>query len=156
MWLGVDFIKPFTPCAGAKCAGNNVLCFIKNNYTPCALSQAYLCHTPRATRPTFMKEFLSIALCASYFCAMHSAPKKASLFVPRPKLNLRHAPKIFAPRAQLLWNRPQMCLVIKWSQKCKSRMGWFFCHLSPFDYHTLKFLEFWWIQIFNLQRQIIL
>ena len=59
-------------------------------------------HVLRTTRPTFMKEFLSIALCASYFCAMRSAPKKASLFVPRPKLNLRHAPKIFAPRAQLL------------------------------------------------------
>ena len=62
----------------------------------------YLRHTPhamryalRATRPFFMKEFLSIALCASYFWSMRSAPKKASLFALRPKLNLLRVPNFY-------------------------------------------------------------
>ena len=92
---GVNFIKPFAPRPSAKCAGNNVFCFIKNNSTLCGSPRAYLRHTPHAMRPTFMKEFLSIALCASYFCAMGSAPKKSSLFASRPKLNLRHAPNFY-------------------------------------------------------------
>ena len=97
-----DFIKPFAPCAGAKCAGNNVFCFITKNSTPCASPREYLRHTlnamhhaPRTTCPTFMKKFLSIALCACNFCAMRSAPKKASLFAPRPKLNSRRAPNFY-------------------------------------------------------------
>ena len=56
-------------------------------------------HALCAMRPTFIKEFLSVTLCASYFCAMRSALKKASLFVPRPKLNSRRAQKLFAPCA---------------------------------------------------------
>ena len=101
--LGVDIIKPFAPCAGAKCAVTNVLCFIKKNSTLCALSRApsaihlmpcAMRHGLCATRPTFMKEFLSIALCACYFCAMCSALKNASLFVPRPKF-LRHTPNFY-------------------------------------------------------------
>ena len=40
--LGVNFIKPFAPCAGAKCAKNTILHHIlfhkgkKNVFTPCA------------------------------------------------------------------------------------------------------------------------
>ena len=37
---------------------------------------------------------------------MRSAPKKASLIAPAPKIEFAPRPKKFALRAQLLWNQP--------------------------------------------------
>ena len=53
-------------------------------------------HAPCATRPTFMKKFLSIALCACNFCAMRSAPKKLR-YLRRAQNWIRAAPCAVRP-----------------------------------------------------------
>ena len=80
-WPGVDFVKTFAPRPGAKCAGNNVFCFIKKNSTPCASPREYLRHTPNAMRHAP--------------CAMRHAPN----FYEEIAYLLRSAPVIFAPCA---------------------------------------------------------
>ena len=104
----VDFIKPFAPRPGAKCAGNNVFCFIKKNSTPCASPWAYLRHTPHAMRyapwatrhaPNFYEGILVYCALRRLFLRHGLCAEKSFAICAAPKIELAPRPKFFAPCA---------------------------------------------------------
>ena len=123
---GVDFIKPFAPCADAKCAGHNVFCFIKKNYTPCASPRAYLRHTPQAMRyapcamphaPNFYEGILIYyALRQLFLCHTFCAEKSFAICAP-PKIESRRAQNFFVPCA--MRRAPNFYEIDPWSGPVK-------------------------------------